>query len=158
MTRFLVLLGLTAVAGGCAHGLSGRQVFQAEGIFVVLSVTGADGPVAGELLVVEPGAFLLDALGPDGHPARVVRVARASIAGGTAYAGTPGGRWAVTGAPLPEGTRRIARLGASGVSDGRLDLRLISRFPHGLSDPLLGALLAHRGQAAVVPLPDPSAP
>lgn len=158
MTRVLVALLAVLALPGCARGLSGRQVFQAEGVLVELRVQGAVAPVAGELLLVEPDALLVDALGPDGRPARVVRVARAAIAGGDAYAGTTGGRWAVSDEAPPPGARRVARFTAGGAVAGRLDLRLLSRFPHGLSDALLGALLARRGQASVAPVPDTPPP
>lgn len=153
MTRFFAALLVAFVLPGCIHGLAGRDVFQADGVLVELRVAGVAAPVAGELLVVEPDAFLVDALGADGRPERVVRVARAAIAEGTVYAGTSGGRWAVTGEVPPTGTRRIARLAPGGRPGGRLDLRLLSRFPHGLSDALLDALLARRGQPAVAPIP-----
>ncbi len=154
MTRLITSLLLAVVLPGCMHGLAGRDVFQADGVLVELRVAGVGSTVAGELLVVEPDAFLVDALGADGRPERVVRVARAAIAEGAVYAGTSGGRWAVTDEVPPPGTRRIARLAIGGTPEGRLDLRLLSRFPHGLSDDLLGALLERRGQTTVAPIPD----
>jgi hypothetical protein len=154
MTRLITSLLLVVVLSGCIHGLAGRDVFQADGVLVELRVTGVAATVAGELLVVDADALLIDALGPDGRPQRVVRVSRSTIAEGAVYAGTSGGRWAVTDEVPPPGTRRIARLTSGGTPDGRLDLRLLSRFPHGLSDALLGALLERRGQSAVAPVPD----
>lgn len=166
--RAAFLLVLAASVSGCAHGLSGRQIYQAEGVLVVLyaaadAAPGASVPVAGEqlageLLVVEPGAWVVDALGPDGRPARVVRVAQTAIRGGAVYAGTTGGRWAVSGAAAPEGARRVARITTGGGTDSRLDLRLLSRFPHGLSDALLDALLARRGQTGIATPPEASTP
>ena len=157
MTRAWLLLALVAVGtavAGCAVGLSGREVFGADGVFVALTVRGVAEPVAGELLTAADSAWTVDALGADGD-LRVVRVRPASIQRGAAYPAAGGGRWAARGLTPPRGVRALARIGAGGDVAGGPSLRLLSRFPHGMPDAALGALLARRGQPHVLDLPAP---
>ncbi len=155
MTRAWPLGALVAgvLLAGCAVGLSGRDVFGADGVLVVLTVRGVAEPVAGELLTAADSAWTVDALGADGVPARVVRVRPADVVRGTVYPGQDAGRWAARGLAPPRGVRQIARIGPGGAVWGGPPVRLVSRFPHGMPDAARGALLARRGQPSVIDLP-----
>lgn len=136
---------------GCIYGTTARQSFQAEGALVVLTAGGQF--VAGELLEVGTDTWTLDALGPTGAPARVVRIPATAIVEGTVYTGAPMGRWSLDGADPPKGVGILTRIGSGGAVDGRLDVRLVSRFPYGMPPAALDALLALRGQTQPDPLP-----
>ena len=152
MTRAL-LFGLLLLTG-CAVGRPNTfEHYQAEGVVVTLSVRSseASGILAGELLTVEPDAFLIDAVNQIGEPVRVVRVPRRDVTRGAAFSGrAPRGEFRSV-VDTPPGMRRIARLGAAGRARG-VDLQSLSRFPFGVPDEALARLLGARVQTEVADL------
>lgn len=153
MTRALLLV--LAVLSGCTVTRPpATAYYQAEGVTVTLAVSpgvGAGGIVGGELLAVEPGAFLVDAVNQVGQPVRVVRVPMRDVRRGAAFVGTPPRGEIRSVADTPIGMRRVARLGRGGQARG-VDLRSLSRFPYGLPDGVLDALLEARVQTEVAGL------
>lgn len=149
-----LLLFLAVLSGCTVTRPPATTYYQAEGVTVTLAVStgiGAGGIVGGELLAVEPGAFLIDAVNQSGEPIRVVRVPMRSVRRGAAFVGTPprGEIRGVTDTPV--GMRRVARLGRGGQARG-VDLRTLSRFPYGVPDGVLDALLDARVQTEVADL------
>lgn len=152
MTR-LLLFGLLLLTGCSIGRPTTVEHYQAEGVTVVLSVQSSEGSgfLAGELLTVEPGAFLVDAVNQLGEPVRVVRVPMRDIVRGAAYSGrAPRGEFR-TMVNAPPGMQRVARLGAAGRARG-LDLQSLSRFPYGVPVEALAALLDARVQTEVAGL------
>ena len=153
MTRAALLV--LVVLGGCTVTRpSATTYYQAEGVTVTLAVrTGltAGGVVAGELLAVEPDAFLVDAVNQAGEPIRVVRVPMRDVTRGAAFVGRPPRGEIRTVVGTPVGLRRVARLGESGRTRG-VDLRRLSRFPYGVEAEVLARLLELRVQTEVAGL------
>ena len=61
MMRSLLFLTVLLTVSGCTFGLRGGDVYQARGVTLALEMRGA-GVIAGELLTVESGAFVIDAV------------------------------------------------------------------------------------------------
>lgn len=151
--RHLTILALLWLAG-CTVGRTGHiEHYQAEGVTVTLSVQSSEGSgvLAGELLAVEPDAFLVDAVNQLGQPVRVVRVPMRSILRGAAYAGRPPRGEYRSATSAPPGMRRIARLGRLGRARGT-ELGRLSRFPYGVPAEALARLLDARVQTDVAGL------
>ena len=152
MRAFLLFI---LVLGGCTVSRpSATTAYQAEGVTVTLAVrTGltAGGIVGGELLAVEPNAFLVDAVNQIGEPVRVVRVPMQAVTRGTAFVGTPPRGEIRSVVDTPVGMRRVARLGRGGRARG-VDLRRLSRFPYGVEEAVLARLLEVRVQTEVADL------
>lgn len=152
MTRLAILALL--LFSGCIMGRPDAvEHYQAEGLTVTLSVQSNEGSgvLAGELLAVEPDAFLIDAVNQIGQPVRVVRVPMRAVLRGAAYSGRPprGEYRSVTNAP--PGMQRVARLGRTGRARGT-DLARLSRFPYGVPDEVLTRILDARVQTEVAGL------
>jgi len=141
MPRLMFITWLVAAAG-CAFGATATTFRPAEGpAGVEAHVTTSAAAFSGELVEVRSDALVL------------LSRARAPASGGTL-------------APelvlllIPFTTVRSSRFEQMGttvtLSDGRAPservrdrLRLVSRFPHGLSDPVMSQLLAKYGQTAL---------
>ncbi|PAP77693.1 hypothetical protein BSZ37_15205 [Rubrivirga marina] len=139
---------------GCTFGRSSTvEHYQAEGVTLVLAVQSseASGIIAGELLTVEPDAYLLDAVNQIGDPVRVVRVPMRDITRGAAYSGRSPRGEVRSVVDTPPGMRRVARLGEAGRARG-MDLQRLSRFPFGIPDAALSRLLDARVQTEVAGL------
>jgi hypothetical protein len=152
MTR-LPLLTLLALTSCTVSRPTATEHYQAEGVTVVLTVRSgeASGVLAGELLTIEPGAFLVDAVNQIGEPVRVVRVPMRDIQRGAAYSGrAPRGEFRSVTQP-PPGMRRVARLGSAGQAR-RVDLQSLSRFPYGVPHEALARILDARVQTEVADL------
>lgn len=150
--RALAAVAGLLLAAGCTVGTTASRVYQAEGVTLTLDV--GRGTVTGELLAVEPAAFLVDAVSSLGTPTRVVRVPVEAIRRGAVYARPARPTLNPAFGRREARTRRIARLQPGGIVSGGLDLRTLSRFPHGLDDAVLATLLSHRGQTEVAPYTD----
>ena len=146
MMRSLLLTVLLAL-GGCAFGLRGGDVYQARGVTLALEMRGA-GVIAGELLTVESGAFVIDAVDEVARPTRVIRVPMTSIVRGAVYGGTPSPGEIRDVRRTPPGLERLDRLSENGNAR-RITLPPLSRFPYGIPDAARDRLLAARGQTQV---------
>lgn len=166
------LLLLVALVSGCTFGTSGGEVFQAEGVTLVVTFQdpASQAPrqpreLSGELLAVEADGFVVDAVGDTGAPTRVVRVPFEVISSGEVLAGRTTGTAPVYAPALPapsaqrarnarrpprSGVRRVGALGRRGVPSRGVDLEALSRFPDGIPPPLLARLLDARGQNEVL--------
>ena len=146
MMRSLLLTVLLAL-GGCAFGLRGGDVYQARGVTLALEMRGA-GVIAGELLTVESGAFVIDAVDEVARPTRVIRVPMTSIVRGAVYGGTPSPGEIRDVRRTPPGLERLDRLSENGNAR-RITLPPLSRFPYGIPDAARDRLLTARGQTQV---------
>ena len=144
--RSLLLTVLLAL-GGCAFGLRGGDVYQARGVTLALEMRGA-GVIAGELLTVESGAFVIDAVDEVARPTRVIRVPMTSIVRGAVYGGTPSPGEIRDVRRTPPGLERLDRLSENGNAR-RITLPPLSRFPYGIPDAARDRLLTARGQTQV---------
>ena len=149
MMRSLLLTVLLAL-GGCAFGLRGGDVYQARGVTLALEMRGA-GVIAGELLTVESGAFVIDAVDEVARPTRVIRVPMTSIVRGAVYGGTPSPGEIRDVRRTPPGLERLDRLSENGNAR-RITLPPLSRFPYGIPDAARDRLLTARGQTEVAGL------
>lgn len=150
MMRALLLLTVLLTLGGCTFGLRGSDVYQARGVTLVLEMRGA-GVIAGELLTVESGAFVIDAVDEVARPTRIVRVPMTSIVRGVVYGGTPVAGEIRDVGRTPPGLERLDRLSENGNAR-RIHLLSLSRFPYGIPDAALDLLLDARGQTEVAGL------
>ena len=140
--RQLVLITWLAATVGCAFGPTARTFRPAEspaGVEAHLTTSAAE--FSGELIEVRGDAIVL-----------------LSHAYATANGGTRAPELVLRLIPFTTvRTSRFEQMGSSiTVSDGRPPdqrvrdrLRLVSRFPHGLSEPVLSQLLAKYGQTAL---------
>ena len=146
MMRSLLLTVLLAL-GGCAFGLRGGDVYQARGVTLALEMRGA-GVIAGELLTVESGAFVIDAVDEVARPTRVIRVPMTSVLRGVVLGGTPSPGEIRDVRRTPPGLERLDRLSENGNAR-RITLPPLSRFPYGIPDAARDRLLTARGQTQV---------
>lgn len=139
--RLLMVIVWFAAAVGCAFGPKARTFRPAEGpAGVEAHLTTSDAEFSGELIEVRSDALVLLS-----HAHATDRGARAPE---------------LVLRLIPFTTVRASRFEQMGttvtLSDGRAPservrdrLRLVSRFPHGLSDPVMSQLLAKYGQTAL---------
>ena len=150
MMRSLLFLTVLLTVSGCTFGLRGGDVYQARGVTLALEMRDA-GVIAGELLTVESGAFVIDAVDEVARPTRVVRVPMTSVLRGVVLGGTPSPGEIRDVRRTPPGLERLDRLSENGNAR-RLDLPPLSRFPYGIPDDALDRLLDARGQTEVAGL------
>lgn len=152
MSRAVLLVALTL--SGCIIGQRNpRATYQGPGVTLTLAVRDDEGRglLAGELLAVEPSAFLIDAVDEFGQRIRVVRVPLRAVERGAALHGPISPVDIRSVVDTPYGMRRIATLRAGGRTRS-VDLRLLSRFPDGIPPDALARLLDARVQTEVAGL------
>ena len=139
LTRVLLTLALAATAAGCSYGMTAAKFRPATDPHGVMgTITTGSSVLRGELIEVQDAALILLASG-DGEGGRL-RLVPYSVVRSSQFEQLAG-RYSIRNGNPPAG-------------EVRERLRLVSRFPHGMSAQVLAELLKTTGQTqldAIVP-------